>query len=263
MKVSVHACGRSVSVDADVPGSQDEVWQAIASGEGITGWFLPTEVQHGFDGDPVRFLVHPDARTLRLEIKEWSPPQRLAAVCDDLQNGAPALTTEWMLEPLALGCRVRVRHTLDTSATAWDELLLGMQRDWQTHLSVLKVYIGNFSGKRCQTCTVNQPTHQEKDKAWETLSDPLGLHLASVGERVRSEADGPELAGVLEAAEESHQALIRLDQPAAGIAHLQILETVVGCVATVRLYFYGDQASAILSREEPRWQAWLSGLYSA
>ena len=45
MSVNEGANGqRSVQVEAEVPGSPGEVWQAIASGPGISSWFVPTEV---------------------------------------------------------------------------------------------------------------------------------------------------------------------------------------------------------------------------
>jgi hypothetical protein len=34
---------RSVQVEIEVPGTPEEVWQAIATGPGISSWFVPTE----------------------------------------------------------------------------------------------------------------------------------------------------------------------------------------------------------------------------
>lgn len=55
---------RSVEAEVEVPGSPEAVWQAIATGRGITSWFVPTTVDEGADvtvpmGDqtvaPIRF----------------------------------------------------------------------------------------------------------------------------------------------------------------------------------------------------------------
>ena len=33
---------RYVEAEVEVPGSPEEVWQAIATGDGISAWFVPT-----------------------------------------------------------------------------------------------------------------------------------------------------------------------------------------------------------------------------
>ena len=53
MSVKKEASGRrSVQVEVEVPGTPEEVWQAIATGPGISAWFVPTEVVER-DGKPV------------------------------------------------------------------------------------------------------------------------------------------------------------------------------------------------------------------
>ena len=53
MPVKVDASGRrSIQAEAEVPGTPEEVWQAIATGPGISSWFVPTEIQANKDGIP-------------------------------------------------------------------------------------------------------------------------------------------------------------------------------------------------------------------
>jgi hypothetical protein len=53
MSVKIEASGRrSIQVEVEVPGTPEEVWQAIASGPGISSWFAPTEFEER-DGKPV------------------------------------------------------------------------------------------------------------------------------------------------------------------------------------------------------------------
>ncbi len=53
MSVRHEASGRrSVEVEVEVPGTPDEVWRAIASGPGISAWFVPAEFEEQ-DGKPV------------------------------------------------------------------------------------------------------------------------------------------------------------------------------------------------------------------
>jgi uncharacterized protein YndB with AHSA1/START domain len=53
MTVKNEASGRrSVQMDVEVPGTPEEVWQAVATGPGISSWFVPTEFEER-DGKPV------------------------------------------------------------------------------------------------------------------------------------------------------------------------------------------------------------------
>jgi len=53
MSVKQEANGRrSVQVEFEVPGTPEEVWQAIATGPGISSWFVPAEFEER-DGKPV------------------------------------------------------------------------------------------------------------------------------------------------------------------------------------------------------------------
>ena len=53
MSVKKEASGRrSVQVETEVPGTPEEVWQAIATGPGISSWFVPTAFEER-DGTPV------------------------------------------------------------------------------------------------------------------------------------------------------------------------------------------------------------------
>jgi uncharacterized protein YndB with AHSA1/START domain len=54
MSVKKEASGRrSVQVEVEVPGTAEEVWQAIATGPGISSWFVPGEFEER-DGNPSR-----------------------------------------------------------------------------------------------------------------------------------------------------------------------------------------------------------------
>jgi uncharacterized protein YndB with AHSA1/START domain len=46
MSVKKEANGRrSVQIEIEVPGTPEEVWQAIATGPGISSWLLPAEFE--------------------------------------------------------------------------------------------------------------------------------------------------------------------------------------------------------------------------
>ena len=58
MSVKKEASGRrSVQVEVEVPGTPEEVWQAIATGPGISSWFVPAEFEER-DGKPVAVTLN-------------------------------------------------------------------------------------------------------------------------------------------------------------------------------------------------------------
>lgn len=267
MSITIDRNGRrSISVSVDVAGSVDEVWEAVSTGAGVSGWFLPSEFQFGFDGEPARLLVHLGPHTDKVaEVKGWDAPHRFHLLLNNAAPGVPATHLVCTLVPSDEGCRVRVEQSFEDSSSQWDPYLRTAEKAWKGFLAILKVYMAHFSGKRCQACTILSSTRDGAEKAWEKLAEPLGLLWAGLGERSRSEPDAPVLAGIVEPIGEStepYQALLRLDEPSPGIAHLEVASLYGQNVPTLRLYFYGDQAAAVVRREEPRWQAWLSDLFS-
>ncbi|HZI89887.1 MAG TPA: SRPBCC domain-containing protein, partial [Candidatus Polarisedimenticolia bacterium] len=41
---------RFIAVETEVPGTPEEVWKAIATGPGITSWFVPTQLEERAKG---------------------------------------------------------------------------------------------------------------------------------------------------------------------------------------------------------------------
>ena len=80
MSVKKEASGRrSVQVEVEVPGTPEEVWQAIATGPGISSWFVPTEFEER-DGKPVAVKMNfgPGMES-RSAVTAWDPPRMFAA----------------------------------------------------------------------------------------------------------------------------------------------------------------------------------------
>ena len=84
MSVKKEASGRrSVQVEVEVPGTPEEVWQAIATGPGISSWFVPAEFEER-DGKPVAVKLDfgPGMET-RTAVTAWDPPRTFAGRARD------------------------------------------------------------------------------------------------------------------------------------------------------------------------------------
>jgi uncharacterized protein YndB with AHSA1/START domain len=262
MPVKRDAAGhRSVEAAVEVPGTPEEVWQAIASGPGISSWFVPTELE-GRVGGVTTSHFGPGMDSVAT-VTEWNPPHRFVAETpDDLGPEGPPVATEWIVETRAGGpCVVRVVHRWFTDRDDWDEQFEGHTYGWLAFFRVLRLYLAHFSGQRGTMMQVMGAAPEPQREAWEALTQALGLAGATVGQRVSVPAGAPPLSGVVEWAGQPapmEEVLLRLDEPAPGIAHLASHAMGGQVLLWLRLYLYGDEAPAIIARDEPRWQAWMA-----
>ena len=129
MSVKKEASGRrSIQVEVEVPGTPEEVWQAIATGPGISSWFAPTEFEER-DGKPVAVTLNfgPGMES-RSVVTAWDPPRMFASEGDGWFPGSPPIATEWSVEARAGGvCVVRVVQSLFASTDDWDDQLIGTE----------------------------------------------------------------------------------------------------------------------------------------
>jgi uncharacterized protein YndB with AHSA1/START domain len=261
MSVKKEASGRrSLQVEFEVPGTPEEVWQAIATGPGISSWFVPAEFEEQ-GGKPVamKLKFSPDME-VRAAVTAWDPPRMFAGE-GEVYGGSPPIATEWTVEARAGGvCLVRMVHSLFASTDEWDNQLEGAESGWSGFLRTLVVYLTHFRGQRSALKQFVAPVAVTEADAWETLTAALGVKGLSVGQRCTAPAGVPALSGVVEyVSQNPYDALLRLDKPGPGIAALGAFtfpgggSTMVG----MNLYLYGDQAAGTVAREAPLWQAWI------
>jgi len=261
MSVKKDAKGRrSIAVEVEVPGTPERVWQAIATGPGISAWFVPAEI----DGKTMTLHFGPGMDTTAT-VTAWDPPHRFAAESHDLGPNAPPMATEWTVEARAGGtCVVRVVHSLFASTDDWDGQLEGMEEGWPAFFAALRLYLAHHFGEPSACVQVMSMAAGTPAEAWAALTRPLGLAGVQPGQRLGARAAGvPALAGVVERVDQSahgHGAVLLLDAPAPGVA-LVGAQHCGGTMASVYLYLYGAGAASAAKREEAAWQAWIGRLF--
>ena len=260
MSVKKEASGRrSIQVEVEVPGTPEEVWQAIATGPGISAWFVPAEFEER-GGKPVAAkLTFGPGMVSRSVVTAWDPPRVFAREADGWVPGSPPLATEFSVEARAGGvCVVRVVNSLFASTDDWDKQLEGAESGWPGAFRILRIYLTHFRGQRSAMMQVMAPVAGTKEEAWATLSAALGLNGVGAGQRWAVPAGVPALGGVVEHVSQSpYGALLRLDKPGPGTAALYIITIPGSVMATFSFYLYGDQAAGTVAREKPLWQAWI------
>jgi hypothetical protein len=250
---------RSTQVEVEVPGTPEEVWQAIATGPGISSWFVPAEFAER-DGKPVAVKLNfgPGMES-RSVVTAWDPPRMFAAEGSGWAPGSPPIADEWYVEARGGGiCVVRVVNSLFASTDDWDHQLLGTETGWPGYFRILRIYLTHFRGQRSAMMQWIAPAAGTEAEAWETLTAALGLKGMSAGQRRTAPAGVPALSGVVEHASQTpYTALLRLDKPGPGTAALGTVKFGGSVMATLSFYLYGDQAAGTVAHETPLWQAWI------
>jgi uncharacterized protein YndB with AHSA1/START domain len=256
---------RSMAIEFEVAGTPEEVWQAIATGPGISSWFVPTEIEER-NGKPVAVKINFGGMEMRSEVTAWDPPRTFTRTANGWLPGSPAIADEWTVEARGGGvCVVRIVQSLFASTDDWDMQLESANQGFASFLKLLQLYLAHFRGQPSAMKEFRAPAPGTDPESWEALTAALGLKNMTVGQRFTVPAGVPPLSGVVEyVTQEPFDALLRIDQPAAGIAALGVAGFPGGPTSVaMNLYLYGDQAAGTLAHETPRWEAWFQKRFPA
>ena len=249
---------RSMTVEFEVPGTPEEVWQAIATGPGISSWFVPTEIEER-DGKPITVKINFGGMEMRSEVTSWDPPRRFTRTANGWLPGSPPIADEWTVEARDGGkCVVRIVQSLFASTDDWDTQLESADQGLASFLKLLQLYLTHFRGQSSAMKGFMAPAPGTDEQSWDALTEALGLKDMKVGQRFTAPAGVPALSGVVEyVTRDPFDALLRLDKPAPGVAALGIAGFPGGpSSVAMNLYMYGDGCAKTLADETSRWEAW-------
>lgn len=247
---------RSIAIEVEVPGTVDEVWRAIATGPGISSWYVPHTVEEREGGTAVASFGPGPEMQIPGRVAAWEPPHR---VVFDGGDGVGGLAFEWLVEGRDGGtCVVRLVNTGFGSGDEWDEQYDGMQAGWRMFLTNLRLHLEHFVGRNATSMLPMATWAGPRADTWTRLTEALGLPVAAtVGERIEvAPANGPSMAGTVVDVESWRVALL-LDQPTDGTAFIATEGRAENVGVSVWSYLYGDDAAQIVERDLPRWQQWL------
>jgi uncharacterized protein YndB with AHSA1/START domain len=269
MSVKKETDGRRwVAVDVEVPGTPEQVWQAIATGPGVTSWFVPTRFEAGPDGVPTQVVSSfGPGMDATATITSWEPPHRFTASSGDLGPSAPVLATEWVVEGRAGGlCAVRVVHSLFADSDDWDGQLESTEKGWPGFFRLLGLYLRHFPGQSATTFQAMGISPKAPGEVWAQLVAALGVPVLEPGGRVSRPAGAPPLAGTVESlgvGEVPHVLYLLLEEPAPGIASLGLHPMGGKTYVALNVFAFGPEAAAAAKRDGAGWQEWLTALLTA
>jgi uncharacterized protein YndB with AHSA1/START domain len=248
---------RSIEIEVEVPGSAEEVWQAVATGPGVSSWYVPHRIEERVGGAADASFGPGPEMVASGRVAVWDPPRRLVITGETEGEG---LSFEWQVEPQAAGtCRVRLVNSGFGDGPEWDVQYDAMARGWEIFLTNLRLHLEYFAPEPAAAMLPMAVWPVVEDTAWATLTGGLGLPgTADGGEHVAvsSTSGAPELSGVVVKAAPGWYALL-IDQPASGTGFISTEGHGEASAVSIWLYLYGEEGRSAVARDDTRWRRWL------
>ncbi len=248
---------RSIELEVEVPGTEAEVWRAVATGPGISSWYVPHTVEEQAGGAAMASYGPGPEMQVPGRVAVWEPPRR---VCFDGGEGTGGLAFEWTVEPRDDNrCVVKLVNTGFGEGGEWDAQYDGMVEGWGLFLLNLRLHMEHFAGRTAASVLPMAMATGSRDEIWAGLTAALDIPpTPGLGQRIEARTTGaPALAGTVVDAGPHRIALV-LDQPAAGTGFVAVEAYGEHTVGSVWLYLYGTDGAEAAERDGPRWQDWLT-----
>jgi uncharacterized protein YndB with AHSA1/START domain len=246
--VSERKLEKTVELDA----TPEQVWEAIATGPGISTWFVPTRAEPGTGSEIVQDFGGAFTGTGR--VTAWEPGRRFGYAGGDEGSGQHAY--EFLVEARDGGSTVLrfVQSGFRDDVDGWENEYNSFDKGWELFFGNLRSYFAHFAGRPVRNVVTMAYTTGGSADAWPVFHRALGLSgRPAVGDEVV--LDGPQkVAGVVDVATDeflgvrSDSALFRFGAEGSD-----------GCGISAYHYFYGDQVDA--DALTAAWQAWLTELF--
>jgi uncharacterized protein YndB with AHSA1/START domain len=246
---------REISFEVEVHGTPEQVWEAIATGPGISSWFVTTEIA----GDKMT-QHHGNGFDQTSDVVAFEPPHRFAYT-DDFQptpDSEPSVVaTEFLVEARSGGtCVVRVVQSGFGTGDAWERAIESFKGGWPGALDDLRLFLTHFAGQPVAGFATGRELDWPRERAWPSLREALGLpEELAPGDRVATQGTPP-YAGTVARTGDGYVAIL-LEQPAPGIGFLGAGGPGDEVFAFVRARLFGDDAPAVAARAEAAWEEWL------
>ena len=262
---------RTIDLSVVVPGTPEQVWEAIATGPGISSWFVPCEVAEEEGGSVTMGFGASGQETAK--VTAWEPPHRVvfegpsgkdaSDPSGPSEREARSLAYEWLVETRAGGtCVVRLVNSGFGRGEEWDGDYDGMTQGWKVFLENLRLHLTHFPGQHARPLIPVAMVPGPNAAAWEAFCTALGVPPdLEAGERFETSGSAPTLAGVLQGAKRSDaisEYRLLLDAPLAGTGFVAAEGRGDQVALSVWLYLYGETAGV-----EDRWTPWLSESFPA
>jgi uncharacterized protein YndB with AHSA1/START domain len=254
---------RTIDLSIEIDATPEQVWQAIATGPGISAWFVPARVDDHVGGK--LHLSFGDIGEETAVLTTLDAPHRLVATFD---QDAPETSALELLVAARDGgsCVVRLVQSGFGTGDKWDDEIDQTIAGWKAFLHNLKLYVTRFAPRPPAMIFSHGGWAGPHAEGWDGLLRGLGLPTVgeglAVGRRVATSdaaraAGAPHLAGTVDRLVGGTATLL-IEEPAPGYAIVSAEGPDGGVFLNISAYIFGDDAPAVAERETPRWVRWMA-----
>jgi len=240
--------------EIEVDATPDEVWEAIATGQGVDAWFMGTNEIEPRAGGTARTLLPGGAE--EGTVTAWEPPTRFATRTAEGEDGS-VHAFEYLVQGRAGGSTVvRWVHS-GFLGDDWEREYEGLSEGDPMYFDKLRVYLTYFKGRKPTSVNVFGPVVPDRDRAWEMYHRGLGLKGSpALNDEVHLTPAGlPELHGVVDWLSRDFLG-IRTPEGIYRFMHIGVFGGPTG--VGHHIFVDGlDQAET-----EAAWQAWLTKVFA-
>ena len=144
---------RQVELSIELPGTPEQVWDAVASANGLSSWMFLTDPFEGFVGE--RTTTHQGPTESHANITIWEPPSRFGwaeegwADMFGFDTPVGPMVAEFVIEAKSGGtCVLNVSHGFLGTGAEWEDgFIQGAEGGWPLYLDNLRIVLTNFAGR--------------------------------------------------------------------------------------------------------------------
>lgn len=241
---------KTVELDA----APEQVWDAVATGPGISAWFVPHEVEPRRGGAIGQRFGSGFDTTGR--VTAWEPGRRFAYGSPDGDPSTHAY--EFLIEGRDGGGTVLRFVQTGFSDEGWEDEYHSFDKGWDLFFGNLRAYLEHFAGQPVRNALAMGYTPGGASEIWPVLHTALGLQgHPAVGDEITLRPDGPApISGTVDVATPEFLGV----RSAHGL-HRIGAEGETGCGVSAYHYFYGEPVDE--EALTAAWQDWLTRLFPA
>lgn len=242
----------------ELDASPEQVWQAIATGPGISAWFVPHEVEGRVGGAmSAEFGVGIVATA---QVRVWEPGHCFAyGAAEPPPEGAADYAFEFLIEGREGGGTVLRFVQSGFLDEGWEDEYASYDTGWELFFGNLRSYLTHFAGQPVRDVVTMTFAAGSAADVWPQLYGALGLTAQpTLGDMVTLAPDGPEsITGVVDVATDEFLGV----RSATGLHRIGAEGSDAGCGVSAYHYFYGEPVNREASTAA--WQKWLTDLFPA
>ena len=176
---------RVIDLSVEVVGDIDTVWRAVATGPGISSWYVPHTIEEKTGGAATASFGPEPEMQIAGRVAAWEPPHR---VLFDGGEGVEGLSFEWIIEPHDDNtCTVRLHNPgFGDDDPQYDAMVDG----WKLFMANLGLHLEHFAGQTATSALPMVMWPVTPDEGWQILAGGLGIdEQPKVGDRLDVAAD--------------------------------------------------------------------------